>query len=296
MYTSIRMKISAFLCLLIAMLVSRPAHAQFSIVGDWSPLIHEDQPERGPGPELGDYLGLPINDGARMHADSWDASRLDLREHQCKVHTVNYIYRGPLQTRFWEEKDPYTQQLVAIKGYVSTYEQPRTIWMDGRPHPPEYEKHTWQGFSTGKFDGDSLTIYTTHLKSEWTRRNGIPNSEFTTMVEHWVRHGNLATIVTVVTDPVYLSEPLVKSTDFRLNERPAGGWLWPCEYVDEVAGLKQGYVPHYLPGKSPFQGEFAQKYGIPVEATRGGAETMFPEYLSKMKTAAATPAAKTAAK
>ena len=44
MYTSIRMKISAFLCLLIAMLVSRPAHAQFSIVGDWSPLIHEDQP------------------------------------------------------------------------------------------------------------------------------------------------------------------------------------------------------------------------------------------------------------
>jgi hypothetical protein len=102
------------------------------------------------------------------------------------------------------------------------------------------------------------------------------------MVEHWVRHGNVATIVTVVTDPVYLTEPLVKSTDFRLNERPAGGWLWPCEYVDEVAGLKQGYVPHYLPGKSPFQGEFAAKMGIPVEATRGGAETMYPEYRSKM--------------
>src|SRR4249919_2682615 len=132
MYTSTRMKISVSLCLLMAVLVSRPVHAQFSIVGDWSPLVHEDQPERGPGPELGDYLGLPITDGARLHADSWDASRLALREHQCKVHTVNYIYRGPLQVRIWEEKDPFTQQLVAIKHWISTYEQARTIWMDGR--------------------------------------------------------------------------------------------------------------------------------------------------------------------
>jgi len=55
-------------------------------------------------------------------------------------------------------------------------------------------------------------------------------------------------------------------------------------------------VPHYLPGKSPFQGEFAKKYSIPVEATRGGAETMFPEYVAKMKSATPAPAAKAAAK
>ena len=289
-------RVAALAVLIATTLAGRPATAQVSLVGDWSPLVHEDQLERGPGPELGDYLGLPITEGARLHADSWDASRLSLREHQCKVHTVNYIYRGPLQVRIWEEKDPYTQQLVAMKHWISTYEQARTIWMDNRPHPPEYAKHTWQGFSTGKFEGDILTVYTTHIKSEWTRRNGIPNSEFTTMIEHWVRHGNVATIVTVVTDPVYLSEPLVKSTDFRLNERPAGGWLWPCEYVDEVAGQKQGYVPHYLPDKNPFDGEFAKKYGIPVEAARGGAETMYPEYAVKIRVAASAPATKTGAK
>src|SRR5947207_808822 len=102
--------------------VSNVASAQFNLSGDWSPLVHEDQLERGPGPELGDYLGLPITDGARLHADSWDASRLTLREHQCKVHVSTYIYRGPLQVRIWEEKDPNTQQLVAIKHYISTYE------------------------------------------------------------------------------------------------------------------------------------------------------------------------------
>jgi hypothetical protein len=268
---------------LLAILASRPAAAQFNLTGDWSPLVHEDALERGPGPELGDYLGLPISEGARLHADSWNAARLTLREHQCKVHVVTYIYRGPLQVRIWEEKDPNTQQLIAIKQYISTYEQSRTIWMDGRPHPPEWAPHTWMGFSTGKWDGDILTVTTTHIKSEWIRRNGLPNSEFATLVEHFVRHGNVMTYVSVVTDPVYLTEPLVKSTDFRLNERPAGAWLWPCEYVDEIADRPHGLVPHYLPGKSPFQGEFAAKYGIPVEATRGGAETMMPEYFWKMK-------------
>jgi hypothetical protein len=197
--------------------------------------------------------------------------------------------------RIWEEKDPNTQQLIAIKQYISTYEQSRTIWMDNRPHPPAYAAHTWMGFSTGKWDGDILTVSTSHIKSEWIRRNGIPNSEYATLIEHFVRHGNVMTYVSVVTDPVYLTEPLVKSTDFRLNERPAGGWLWPCEYVDEVADRPHSVVPHYLPGQSPFYGEFARKYGIPVEATRGGAETMMPEYFWKMKEMASPPA-KTAAK
>ena len=37
-------------------------------------------------------------------------------------------------------------------------------------------------------------------------------------------------------------------------------------------------VPHYLPGQNPYLAEWAEWYGIPVEAARGGAETMYPEY------------------
>jgi len=246
--------------------------------------MHEDQPDRGPGPELGDYTGLPLNDGARLAADSWDASRLTLREHQCKVHNGPYIFHGPLQVRIWEEKDLRTQALVAVKIYISTYEQERTIWMDGRPHPPEYAPHTWQGFSTGRWDGDILTVYTTHLKQEWIRRNGVPNSEKSTMIEHFIRHGNVMTHLQQWTDPVYLSEPLWRSEDFVLNERPAGNWLWPCEYVDEIADRSHSAVPNYLPGKSPFDGDFAYRYGVPVDAARGGAETTYPEYQKTLRT------------
>src|SRR5262249_5033704 len=105
----------AGLCLLTMAVASRAAVAQVSLVGEWSPRYYEDQPDRIPGPELGDYTGLPLTAGARLAADSWDAARLTLREHQCKVHISPYIYHGPMQFRLWEVKDPLTQQVVAIK-------------------------------------------------------------------------------------------------------------------------------------------------------------------------------------
>jgi len=263
--------------------------AQADLTGSWGPRYHEDQPERIPGPDLVDYLGLPINESARQWALSWDASRLTLDEHQCQVHVSPYIYRGPLQLRIWEERDPKTEALIAIKNYISTYEQTRTIWMDGRSHPPEYAAHTWQGFSTGKWEGDMLTVTTTHIKQGWIRRNGLPESDRATLTEHFIRHGDYLTHISVVTDPVYLTEPLVKSQNFVLNTRvlPPQIWQWPCEPVVEVANHQLGdlevKVPHYLPGENPFLKDFAAKTGIPFEATLGGAETMYPEYLIKLR-------------
>ena len=34
----------------------------------------------------------------------------------------------------------------------------RMIWLDGRPHPSELAVHSWEGFSTGRFKGDTLII------------------------------------------------------------------------------------------------------------------------------------------
>jgi cyclase len=257
--------------------------------GNWSPVLHEDFPERIPGPELVNYSGLPITDGARLWAESWDSSRLTMPEHQCQVHVAPYIYRGPLQMRLWDEKDPQSQKIIAIKNYISTYEQTRTIWMDGRPHPPAYAAHTWMGFSTGKWEGNILTVTTTHIKQGWVRRNGLPESDQATLVEHFMRHGDRMTHVSIVTDPVYLTEPLIKSQDFILNTQAGGNWLYPCEEVEEVVRAK-GKVPNYLPGENPFIREYADMHKLPVTAALGGAETMYPEYRSKMKDAAATPA------
>ena len=57
-----------------------------------------------------------------------------------------------------------------------------------------------------------------------------------------------------------------------------------CEPVAEGAILPAGRVPSYLPGQNDAINEFATEFGIPPEASQGGAETTYPEYVEKMKT------------
>ena len=62
------------LLLLLFTLFALPTAAQIDPTGEWDNRFHEDEPERIPGPEIGDYLGLPINDAARLRGDTWVAT------------------------------------------------------------------------------------------------------------------------------------------------------------------------------------------------------------------------------
>jgi glyoxylase-like metal-dependent hydrolase (beta-lactamase superfamily II) len=273
----------------LAALAATPAFAQVSFVGDWSGRYHEDQPDRVPGEEPGDFSGLPINDAARMFGDSWDVARHSVLEHQCAPYTLPYMFFGPNQFRIWESKDPDTQELVSIEMFMGTYQQRRTIWLDGRPHPPEYAPHTYMGFSTGEWNGDTLTITTSHIKAGYFRRGGMPASDRTVVVEHWIRHGNLLSQVTIATDPVYLTEPYIRSQEFVQMERGNQNWLYNCEYAMELPKDKNE-VPHYLPGQNPWLGEFEAKHAMPKDGVRGGAETLLPGWRPGAPKAATNPA------
>ncbi len=210
--------------------------------GNWGPLFHEDSTERVRGPELVNYHGIPITERARLAGLSYDASRFTVPERQCEVHVVSYIYRGPLNLRIWEERDPISQQLIVIKNYTDNYEQTRTIWMDGRPHPSPSAPHTWMGLSTGKWGGNILTVQITHIKRGWLRRNGLRAS-----------------------DQATLTEPFIRTEDFVPRSLNGEAWLYPCDDVVEIE-RPRGAVPNYLPGQNPFVSEFANRYKIPVEA------------------------------
>jgi hypothetical protein len=271
---------------LAALLLPSPAVAQFDVTGSYNALFHEDQPERIPGPSLGDYLGLPINESARAFAEAWDASRLTVPEHQCRAHSSPYILRGPLNMRIWDERDRETQQVMAIHIDISNFQQRRIVWMDGRPHPSKNAEHTWMGFSTGKWDGDVLVVTTTHIKQMWHRRNGVPQSDQVTLTERFALHGTVLTYVTITDDPVYLTEPLVKTTNMLKNPRPLAPQqlLYPCSAVVEIADQARGAVPHYLPGENPFLKEFAAAHKLPEGAALGGAPTMYPEFAASLRT------------
>ena len=204
-----------------------------------------------------------------------------LPEYQCRVHPVDYV-PSFFNIRVWEERDKDSQELIAFHVHHQAWGTERTIWMDGRPHPPDYALHTSQGFSTGKWDGEILTVTTTHLKQGWIRRNGIPRSDRAIVYENFIRHGDHLTWTTVIHDPAYLTETFIRTRDFLLSIGLQMG-AYPCESVVEVV-MPKGKIPHHLPGTNTFLAEFPARYGIPAEAAMGGAETMYPEYQQKLKT------------
>ena len=253
------------------------------ISGNWANLVNQE-PLRTASGMLGEYGGIPINEAGRLSALAWDASRMTVRQQQCAAYVTPYLMFTGGSQRFWQERDPHNQRLIAIKMFGQITEGNRTIWMDNRPHPPAYAQHTWTGFSTGKYEGLSLTVYTTHIKRGWLRGNGLPESDQATLMEHFIRHGDRITYVFIINDPVYLSEPLARTSDMVRDIRDPESWLYACDDAEQITGKSQDRVPNYLWGEHPYLKEYFNKYKIPLFASLGGADTMYPEFKQKIRT------------
>ncbi|NOT26402.1 MAG: hypothetical protein HOP16_09915 [Acidobacteria bacterium] len=273
-------------CLGIVLLVAgvhQPAFAQVDITGLWRPLPRNQD---GSG-MTGDAAGVPLTPGGQWRAQSWSPEDFDTAEWVCRPHAFDYSLEGPLsQMRVWADVDRPTQKVISYSAHLNQQEQETTIYMDGRPHPPENTLHTWSGFSTGEWDGDVLVVTTTHLKETYIRRSGLMRSDRSVVHTRWRRVGNYLQATSILYDPVNFTESYPRSSmtwiyDPALTESP-----YPCEEATETA-VPRGDVAHFLPGQSPLPGlnpKLADRFGSPPEARLGGPETMYPEYIKKMKT------------
>jgi len=259
--------------------------AQVDLAGNWTARLHQDWAERGPGPEVVDYLGTPLNEQGRAKALSYSASELASPEHQCSLYPPTYLAFGPFGIRMWAESDPASDRVIAWKISGPSDIAVMTVWMDGRPHPSETAFHPFEGFTTGVWEGNTLTTRTTHFKAGYLRRNGVPISDQAVLTRHFMRHGNVLTIESFVEDPVYLTEPYIVSRSWELDPNALlASTSYHCSPEAEVARLDgAGAVPHILPGQNQFQGELTRMYNIPLAAVLGGADTMYPEYRRQLK-------------
>ncbi|MBI4265237.1 MAG: hypothetical protein HY657_12745 [Acidobacteria bacterium] len=258
----------AVLCVALA---AGPAFAQVDLSGEWTVVPKEDNIANT---ELGDWVGIPLNDAGRARSAAWDAAIQSLPQWQCRPHGSAYISRGPSALKIWKEVDPVSRETTAWHlEWLRSVDRP--VYMDGRPHPSPLAPHTWAGFSTGEWVGDMLKISVTHLKEEYLRRNGIWHSDQVELTQYLIRRGNILTYIVIVYDPVYLTEPLIRSTEYRLN---LGQQIppYPCTVVQEV-DRPTDEVPHYLPGTNPWITDFAAEYKIPFEVITAGAASMYPE-------------------
>lgn len=128
---------SSVLLLLLAACATAPLLAQgkgagspIDLTGTWTKIRNEDAHERGSGPDPGEYWGLPVNDAARMRADTyneeWVTSSYIL---QCRPHPVGYQPLGPDPMRIEKLEDAINRQLIAYR--VSYDETPgdRMVWI-----------------------------------------------------------------------------------------------------------------------------------------------------------------------
>ena len=274
---------------LLAFLPSRQLLAQenspIDLTGTWRWLPQEDERDRNPGAYPGDYRGVPLDDAARMRADTYDEEWVSSSPLlACRPRSPGYQAKGLDPMRIDEVVDPVTRQLVAFRVSYEKTPGDRMIWLDGRKRPSQYALHSWDGFSTGTFEGDTLEITTTHLKESFVRRNGVPTSFRATVIEEISLEEPYLEWTFTIIDPDYLTEPLVRSATYMraptLRLPP-----YPCQPEDTDPGSKYR-VPHYLSGENPYLAESGFKYKVPMDGVRGGAETLYPEWRTKGMTLA----------
>jgi cyclase len=254
------------------------------IAGEWRLDSAED-----PGqPPLADYLGLALNEAGRLRADTTPESIWGTPEYQCRPHSAPHQWRGVGGARILKDLDPISREIVGYRlQFMRSLDRP--IFTDGRPHPPAWAPHSWSGFSTGEWIGQTLKVTTTHLKDGYLRRGGPQTSDMLTMTEYITRHDDILSILQVVDDPIYLDEPYVLSITYTYD--PNGGP--PTENCSgssfaENGGRDRHHVPHFLPGQNTAIGEFLKTQSwIPFEPVRGGVKTIYPEYRNVMAKSAA---------
>ena len=74
---------------------------------------------------------------------------------------------------------------------------------------------------------------------------------------------------------------MVRSSTWRWNPGQREGAIGQVEIAEELPDIKLGDVPHYPLGtRHP---EYADANGLPFDATLGGKETLYPEYVERLK-------------
>ncbi len=179
------------------------------ITGYWDGMLHIDFIGRMWGPEPGETYGLPLNHKGVQAVKDFDAEYYyNKAENQCRTHGAGYVMRGPFAKHFVYE-DEHTL-LIRIELEAQT----RRIYLDGRPPPSD--EHTNLGHSVGRWEDGILKVTTTHMTPYFHERNGAPYSKDAVMEEHFILHDDkYITLVTIIDDPEYLHEPLVRPLTFR---------------------------------------------------------------------------------
>jgi hypothetical protein len=153
--------------------------------------------------------------------------------------------------------DPYAWQIEQFPDrVVFTYEKDdvvRTIWLEDHGHPaPEPGDFFIHGYSSGRYDGDSLIVETSHFVFDPGGLAGdylsAPSSTQKHLIERYLRDGYGLRMELRVEDPIFLIAPIEYTMEWRPSPEPLS-LPWDCDPAAAQRNLR--VVPTKYPEDPP---------------------------------------------
>jgi hypothetical protein len=242
------------------------AAAQADITGNWVAQITEDWRWRMITPPKGDYASVPLNPLGRQVADRWDAAADAAAGEACRAFGAGGVMRLPTRLRIAWTDDRTLRIETDAGSQIRTLHFDAAAAADAAPSWQGHSVAEWLGVPApvNPFGGlvaptqeaaaargaaaappaavaaraqapparGSLKVVTTNLRPGYLRKNGVPYSERAVVTEYYDRltmFGNdYLNVVTVVTDPTYLTTPFVVSNQFKREPDDSKWNPTPC--------------------------------------------------------------------
>jgi hypothetical protein len=188
-------------------------------------------------PPKGDYISIPLSDEGRKAAFAWDPKT----EGSCKAYGAAGLLHVPTRLNIsWQGED--VLKVESDAGAQTRLLRFGVKTATGVSSLQGFSIAEWEPLGpagAGRAGGGppprALKVTTTNLAEGWLRKNGVPYSDQTTLVEHWDRvafpNGDVwLTVSQYVSDPKYLTGDYTTSMHFK--REPDGSKFKPVACRD----------------------------------------------------------------
>jgi hypothetical protein len=216
------------------------AAAPIDLTGYWGSIIVDEWRFRV-SPQKGDIPYLPLNNEARQVANAWDPAKDEADGKQCKAYGAIGVMQRPGRLHItWADGNT-----LKIESDAGT--QTRTLHFGGAG--ADKGQPSWQGYSTAEWQmpggggrrgapaagpkRGNLKVVTTNMLPGYIRKNGVPYSEKAVLTEYFnllagQQEDTYIALTAMVDDPAYLTQPFVRTYNFK-KAADATGWdPTPC--------------------------------------------------------------------
>jgi hypothetical protein len=218
--------------------------------GYWVSIVTEDWRYRMLTPAKGDYPGIFLTPAGQHIAQSWDPAKDEAAGDQCKSYGAGAIMRVPTRLHISWDND------TTLHVETDAGKQVRLFHFNVT-EPPAGTAPSWQGYSMANWEGlrprgfngpvvasggaprarrdeGYLKVITKDLKPGYVRKNGVPYGANAVVEEYFDSftepNGDTWLVVTAaVTDPEYLAQTYLTSSQFKKQADSSGWNPTPCE-------------------------------------------------------------------